>query len=817
MKRPLSFIIFLFIIGEAISIYKNWTALYFIVVILLCLMIAISLKFFRFRMGLVIAVLLFIGFFRAESEKQKYLLLPKEKERIMFTAHIEKIEEQDTRQTWSLHRVSFMDHHKPFSLNLLAYLDKEILEKLHRETFSVPLGTKVKIIGKIKHFPSATNPGEFDIKKYYQTQRIPYACEVEQIELVNKSTFLYWEKLSQIKKSLVRQLEKMLSGETLAWYKAVLFADNQEIKEDTWLYQSAGLFHLLVVSGQHISLLSSAFSALFKKLGLSAKQNTLFSFLLIFHYGLMIGMGFSIRRALIMTAIRICAKYLHRSYDPITALSITVALFLLWNPFFIGNSGLHYTVAALIAIYAVLPSWKEYFSREKLSIPLNFFSILVVQYVTYPLVLSDQGRFLLVSFLFNFCILPFFPFIFVFGFLAIFISYFSLMIGSVFAHSLSYFFLFCRSCIYFVIQYKELFVYRTEESNFYLILYYLLLFYLYLVPNFFQLFYFILKNIYSNFRKINYRLLRFYQIFLIFIKNILTTNKKRNKSLLKHYVFFFLPFAFIILFSKLSSHTLSIYFLDVGQGDCSLIQTPTGKKYLIDLGSSNKKSVGKFIFLPFLESKGIFRLDYVILTHPDSDHINGVKDLLDMPESRIEISHFILSKQFITDKEGEELVYWIKKRNIPIILMSQGDVLEDEEVKFSCLWPRIKEKSELSKDNNYFSLVFRVEYKKFSAIFTGDLEEEGEKELIQQGIFSCMLLKIGHHGSKSSTTQEWLETLQPKIAIISAGRNNPYGHPNPIILERLTQYPCIVKQTPVSGAIELKTNGIKVALKTFIQ
>ncbi len=244
--------------------------------------------------------------------------------------------------------------------------------------------------------------------------------------------------------------------------------------------------------------------------------------------------------------------------------------------------------------------------------------------------------------------------------------------------------------------------------------------------------------------------------------------------------------SFILIFTLISTYPkdLKIYFIDVGQGDSCLIVTPKGKVVLIDGGGSETYNVGENTLIPYLLNRKITKLDYVICSHFDTDHVGGILTLLE----NIKVEKAIISKQGKDSQNYEEFKQIVKEKKIDVIIVKKGDVIEIEKnIKIDILWPREKLIQENILNNN--SIVLKLNYNNFSMLFTGDIEEIAEKEIVKtyEGTkkLKSAILKVGHHGSKTSSTQEFLNAIKPKIALIGVGENNKFGHPSDSVIERL--------------------------------
>ena len=221
-------------------------------------------------------------------------------------------------------------------------------------------------------------------------------------------------------------------------------------------------------------------------------------------------------------------------------------------------------------------------------------------------------------------------------------------------------------------------------------------------------------------------------------------------------------------------------------GDCSLVITPTNIAILIDGGGSEFGSydVGENTLLPYLFDRGIDRIHYVMISHFDSDHCKGLEYILE----NMKVENIVLGLQYEVCENLNDILEIAQKNKINIISVKANDVLQiDKYTTFEILWPNPESMiSENAINNN--SIVAKLNYYNFSMLFTGDIEKLAEEGIIKyyRAIYlNATILKVAHHGSKTSSIESILKLVRPKIALIGVGENNLYGHPNDIVLNRL--------------------------------
>lgn len=291
--------------------------------------------------------------------------------------------------------------------------------------------------------------------------------------------------------------------------------------------------------------------------------------------------------------------------------------------------------------------------------------------------------------------------------------------------------------------------------------------------------------------------------------------KKNSKKIIAILLIVILVFNVL----KIIPGTLKIHFIDVGQGDSTLIVTPTNKKILIDSGGSKSSEtfdVGESTLVPYLLNRGVDTLDYIIISHFDADHCNGFIAVLD----KIKVKKVIISKQAELCNEYKTIINIIKEKNIPVQIVKKGDKIQfDKFVYIHILYPT--ENLKFSDINNN-SIVCKLIYGDFSMLFTGDIEKEAEEHILNlykdTKIFKSTILKAGHHGSKTSSTEEFIEAVNPKIVLIGVGENNTFGHPSEEILERFEESKIKIYRTDKNGEISIVINKYgKINITTMLE
>ncbi|WP_288480082.1 ComEC/Rec2 family competence protein [uncultured Clostridium sp.] len=279
------------------------------------------------------------------------------------------------------------------------------------------------------------------------------------------------------------------------------------------------------------------------------------------------------------------------------------------------------------------------------------------------------------------------------------------------------------------------------------------------------------------------------------------------KSKLK-LLYFIFPLLFVLLFFSCSNNIplnnndyLVAHYFDVGQGDSTLIQV-NGKNILIDSGSRTAENK----IIKYLNDLNIKKIDYLISTHPHEDHIGNMDEIIDL----FEIEKFYAPKVTTNTTSFEKMIKALKRKNLKINILKDGTTSIDlgKNTKVSVFSPKENLKD---KNLNNYSPIIKIQFKDTSFLFTGDAEKENINYVLSKNYpIDSDVLKLGHHGSKTSTTKEFLEKVTPYIAIASLGENNSYGHPHKKVIDLLNSYNIKLFRTDKDSTITLISNGIEI-------
>lgn len=299
--------------------------------------------------------------------------------------------------------------------------------------------------------------------------------------------------------------------------------------------------------------------------------------------------------------------------------------------------------------------------------------------------------------------------------------------------------------------------------------------------------------------------------------------------------FLILLFALIVFHpfsAPLPDDRLHIDFLDVGQGDAALIRFPNGETLLVDgggrgnynrvnLGTEDEpeffepdtRTVGEAVVSEFLWEKGYSQIDYILATHADADHIQGLSDVA----NNFRVRAAIFGRAPVKNAEFARLDAILAKRGIESVTVARGDVLTFGAAKIEILYP-LRDDSPEAVSNNDNSLVLRVIYGDRKILLTGDIERNAEKDLMNAPEFlSADVIKVAHHGSRTSSTAEFVGAVRAKLAVVPVGKDSPFGHPHEEVVERWKNAGAQVLTTGENGTVSVSTDGRDLQLKTFLK
>lgn len=785
------------------------------------------------------------------------------------------------------------------------------------EEESLKIGQQIILEGTFSHFATATNPGEFDVQRYYAAKGIGGRVRKSQILAVGEKYSFLKEKLYGFRQVLHDRLTKVFPAKEASVMQTLLLGEKEELDAEVKaLYQKNGIAHILSISGLHITLLGMGVYRLLKRLGLPVRAAAVGGAMLLLIYGVMVGMSVSASRAIGMYLLQMLGIFVGRTYDMLTGLGLMALLLVLQEPERLCDVSFLMSFGAVLGICILTPvlsgdgrerdadaelevkgisawlrtvadifgdsayernkyreGWRkvayEGIQRMVSTVKGGFAASVGVILFTLPVQLWFFYEIPVYSVLLNLLVLPFMSVVVAGGILSLIPGLG--LVGTVDCLILWWYEWICGRfaqlpgaiwcvgrpeiwqivCYYVGIfllvfgrEYVEAWKRRGTygEKN---------------VPGDRQHFARTLwclitrgadESIRNRKKDCNGEMIqhsdRRFGICPTGVQNALAKFRcawqgaMTYMNRVPHLIAVVMILGLLIgLLTGNFDCGSRVTFLDVGQGDGIVVETGQGA-YLFDCGSTSRKNIGEYVLKPYLKSRGTRSLRGVFVSHPDEDHINGVIELLENGADWGIVVEQLFLPAIAEGKRTESfatLLAAAEVAEVPVSYIKCGDEIRDSQLRLLCLHPeenttladanaysecfyvevfakKMKQEAiddrkandasggsaiEGSGENGSFAgngerKDFRMNDGKINILLTGDVEGEGERQLMQelqeqrgQREFRVDILKVAHHGSGYSTGTEFLAAASPATAIISCGRNNSYGHPHAETLQRL--------------------------------
>ena len=729
---------------------------------------------------------------------------------------------------------------------LILYLPKE---STGEGSMPLPLpGQICSVKGHFLELSPATNEGEFSLPSYYKGEGISGVFQAKTIELVRGESSPFAKELFTLKQSLGNRIDALFPEETAGFLKSLFLGERSGITlSEKSLYQSAGISHILAISGLHLSLLGGFFYRLLRKTKLSSLLSSLITSFFLFSYFLFTGSSHSAFRALFMLFLRFAAIQLGKGKDLLSQLSFAL-LFLLWlNPLSLYSIGMQCSFFTLFVFFlleerpgkAVRKKKEKALSKicKKHALGFSKHPSLLLKLPAYlskliPCLLSTLPHRLQGSFLFYLAMLPLFS-----------LTQFSFPLYAPLLNLL----LLPLLPFFFLLGAVSIFLSYLPEQDF-LLLRLLSFSSRFLLNLLFQIFHlFMEKSLALPFSQILLGKMQALSVMLyfLFLYLLFFFPKAKSLSLL-------LSLGFLLslpLYLPKPPKELEIAALDVGQGD-GFVLRKGNLVFTIDNGSTSKNLFPEQIFFPYCKAKRIQHIDYALLTHCDRDHISGIQALLEKNPS-ISLSHLILPASALEDhrydllkrlayNHGADISYWQKGDELVFSeqgiclptkvnalaensTISENSTMAENHATTKKGWPYVKDHQlhircfypndfSYIEEANAHSIGCLLTYGHFRMLFTGDMPKEAEEALLENCRESkeppiVDILKLAHHGSKTSSCPSFLSETQAKFALFSYGKKNRYGHPHKNTVENCQKYRLFPLETAKLGEILIKTNG----------
>jgi len=775
-----------FIVGILAARFIQFESYFYpIVVLTFFLVLFLLTKLFKFRSNNIISsALSFIlisvsglyiaksGEIKIESPINNY---KKEKNARLYAKVINVELERSFEIVFTANVDSILMDNKSFTSNdklICKFRGDSLQRKYLYENLNV--GNNIYLTGTYQKGRERRNPGEFDYDKYLKSNGITglfISYATDSINIISNQKDYFKTLLHSVRKIIDKTIHDLQTPQTAGLLRGLILADRSEIDYETKNeFINSGVVHILAVSGLHVGYVLVIFIFIFGRFGIYLRSTLTILGLLAFMF--LTGVPPSVFRATLMTIIIIFAFLSNRSTNIINSISIAAFIIIILNPNEINNPGFQLSFSAVLAIGVLYPYfqkiiYKFHLKHKWVEYILLFIGVsLSAQIGTLPFTLAYFSKLSVVALFANLLVIPAVGVIIGIAFITIFVGLFSYGIATYFATANDLFSGWMIEFIRFTGKLDFSFLWIRNYS-----LYDAIIFYIGLVLILFAV---------NKTSKVFVRTL----LVVLLITSVYIYSKFDDKELLE-------------------KNKLNVFMIDVGQGDTFLIKFPNGKTALIDAGEANPFiDNGERVIIPLLDYLGINKIDYGFISHLDLDHYGGFVSLIyndriktvyrplpDSSSKSYRLEKYLARKKIKTgiyDKTSFEV------GNTKIYFLNDSDNYSYK--RFS---------------SNDKSGVLKIVYGKTSFLFVGDCEHPAEYYLASN--FGKMLdsdvLKVGHHGSSTGSSNAFLNLVSPDISLVSAGIKNKFNHPSERVIASLEKIHSNVYRTDLLGAVLLQSDG----------
>lgn len=628
--------------------------------------------------------------------------------------------------------------------------------KMSQDIPSIKYGDSLYIEGEFKQPEEARNYKGYNYKQYLKTKKIIETVELEKVKILKSSNGSF---IHNIQKYIRDTINGTLTDEEGNLLLAILLGDKDKLSEDIQeSFKTSNLSHMLAVSGAHVSYIILGLTYVLQNSIIGKKNGKIVCIIFLLAFMAITNFTPSVTRACIMAILTLFSSIIYRKSDVYTNISVAALITLIFNPYSLLDLGFQLSYGGTIGIIIFIKRIQEKKSNSKV---INYIKqmALVSIYANIIIIPIMMYHFNTVSFTFiisNIMASPILGIIVITGFLFIIASITVKPLTRLIA-------IFIKPILSILIKISQI-CSKLPFSNILVVTPYM------------------------------FNVISYYAIILYCIKS-----KKNNKC--KIIICLLIVLILINFIIYIFPQKLRIFFIDVGQGDSTLIITPDKKTVLIDGGGSDSFDVGEKVLLPYLLDRRILKIDYVLISHFDTDHCGGILTIME----KVKVKNIIISEQAEHSENYERFKKLMIHKKIRLIEVKKGDKIKiGRYSEFKILFPTSRLLSENPLNNN--SIVAQFNYNNFKMLFTGDIEKLAEQQILktEKAEIRADILKVAHHGSKTSSIPEFIKAVKPKIALIGVGKNNTFGHPNQQTIKNLENIKCRIYRTDLQGEIIIK-------------
>jgi len=643
---------------------------------------------------------------------------------------------------------------------------------------SLEIGDIVRISGHLESLPGARNPGDFDYGRYLVLNGIQGFVSVRDTNSVHRTSrsksFTLSDFIGRAQNSIYRIFDRYHGPGEASFLKGVVFGYRGDLSAEVkQAFMDTGTIHILAVSGSNVVVVALIFYSLVGFLRISPRAATACTLIGLLWYMVITGLSPSVIRATIMASSILIGTVIGRKGDIYNSLSFAALLMLAWDPTYLLDVGFQLSFAAVISIVyfypklelltKLLPDRLTRFTIVESTLKLFAVSV-AAQLGTLPFSAYYFGRVSLISVLANLLVVPLSGLNTLLGITTVGCSFISGWAASCYAALNDLLVSFLLRFVMWSSTVPHAYVETLGAGALFTVVYYV-------------------------------------AIAALF-------NAQKPRVLVRAVLCCLIAMNVLIYGDVLQygAPSLTVTAIDVGQGDALLVEFPNKRRVLLDAGpKSLTGDAGQRVIAPYLKRRGIETLDAVILSHAHDDHIGGCRFLLEA----FDVRRLIVADTTAVTKLYGELLEAVRQRRVPIQIARAGERLQfDPQTRIFVLHPG----SRLSEgDLNNRSLVLKVSYGATSLLLPGDASQDVEDRLVhtRSQILASDVLKVAHHGSPTSSSESFLESVRPSLAVISVGRLNKFNHPSPVVLSRYRHLGIATTRTDLDGAVVLNSDGMR--------
>lgn len=670
---------------------------------------------------------------------------------------------------------------------------------VYSDSDEVSIGEILVLDGTVELWSSAVNEGNFDAQSYYYTRKVDFKLKDITIRGRYGSPCVWKEKLWQFKQSLKEVYRMHLGEEECGILLTMVLGDKEQLLTETKRrYQIAGLLHITAISGLHISVIGMTLYRVLRRFGMGFTAAAVCAGTIMYGYGVMVGMGTSVQRAIIMFLLLLTAAAVGRSYDTLNALG-AAAIFLLWdNPYLLWDAGFALSFTAILGVAWVGKS--KTFGKSRLEkIGEKIYIHTAIQLTTLPIVAWYYYEIPSYALFMNLLILPCIGILLGLGIAGGLSGLAIKQAAAVLLFPCQKMLMLCNWLCGICAKLPGAVQIIGRPKMGQIVCYYLLLGMITVWGH--------RKNGAAKIEGVNREKKNGMGVLQISDDLQLSEMCRLYVRKIACWLLGVTILAAIVCIPVHQEFELAV--LDVGQGDASFLRTASGYHIFVDGGSTDVKRVGEYRILPFLKYKGAGQIDCWIVSHTDEDHISGLKEVLALG---YDVRRLVCSETIIRDASFQELEELAGQAGTDIVYLKAGDCIHLGDAVIRSVYPLSETVN--AADKNASSLVVQYEDGNFSGIFTGDIGIAEERELLS-ALGKVDFYKAAHHGSKYSNSKEFLQVLHPTIATVSCSAANRYGHPGREAIAHMEAVGCAIYYTMESGQITIKCNEDKVWVEEY--